>query len=255
MGLEDREYMRPARGPSPLAQLRLWTVTHWLIAINVVVFILSNVVLADAGVVDAEGRPLRYQVVKLWGYFSLDTAIYHGQVWRFITFQFLHANLTHILFNMLGLYMFGRLIEEYLGGTRYLAFYLISGIGGPLAYVLLYYLNLLNYPPQSPLVGASAGLFGVLIASAMVAPNMRVQMLFPPVELTMKQMAWVYLAIAAATVYFAGGSGQANAGGVSAHLGGAAVGFLLIKNPRLLSWADGRGLPRWLGGPKMRIRY
>jgi len=79
--------------------MRLWSVTTWLIAVNVAIFVL-NIVTGN----------LLYHV----GYFSALTAVYGMQVWRFITFQFLHANFEHIFFNMLPLYFFGRLIEGYL---------------------------------------------------------------------------------------------------------------------------------------------
>ena len=219
----------------------------WLIAINVVVFVVGASWVVT--VRTETGRVIPYQPVYVWGWFSLDTAVFHGQVWRFLTFQFLHGGINHILFNMIGLFFFGRLVEQYLGSMRYLAFYLISGIGGPIAYVLFFYLGILNYPAHTPLVGASAGLFGVLIGCAVIAPQARVQLLFPPVEMTMRTMALVYIGIAVAVVFMFGQSGQSNAGGEAAHLGGAAVGYLLIRNPHWLNFAGAIGQRR----PRMRI--
>ena len=98
-------------------------------------------------------------------------------MWRLIGFQFLHADMLHLMFNMIALYFFGPLIEGVLGGKRYLAFYLLCGIAGGLMYLLL---NLAGYvwvdslgfvevpgllfnAAGTPLIGASAGVFGVLV--------------------------------------------------------------------------------------------
>jgi membrane associated rhomboid family serine protease len=89
-----------------------------------------------------------------------------------------------------------------------------------------------------PLVGASAGIFGVLIAAAHVAPNAMIMMMFPPVPMRLRTLAWVFIAIAVYTVFTRG----RNAGGEAAHLGGAIVGFLLMQGERILT--DGRRAPR-----------
>ena len=93
-----------------------------------------------------EDREMNWQPARgpleEWGYFSVEKAIFRGQVWRFITFQFLHASLPHLLFNMFALYMFGMLVEQYLGRRRFLAFYLISGVGGAVMYLILMYLGM-----------------------------------------------------------------------------------------------------------------
>jgi len=165
------------------------------------------------------------------------------EVWRLITFQFLHADLMHIGFNMLGLFMFGGIVEQQLGGRRYLAFYLACGAFGGIAYLLL---NAIGYTlassmdvtlpgllinlPTTPLVGASAGVFGVIVACAYIAPDLRVQLIFPPVPMRLKTMAYAYVALAAINLFF----GSDNAGGEAAHLGGAISGFILIRNSHLL---------------------
>jgi len=194
----------------------MWSVTVWLIVINVVVYVLNG--LSD-------------DLLAQLGYFSASTAIYHLQVWRFITFQFLHASFSHIFFNMLALYFFGPLIEGYLGSRRYLAFYLLCGTAGAGMYLILWALGLLHAGAQTPLIGASAGIFGVLVAAAKIAPDATVMLLFPPIPMKLKVMAWIMIAIAVFTVF---GNGR-NAGGEAAHLGGAALGALLIWRPQLLN--------------------
>jgi membrane associated rhomboid family serine protease len=203
--------------------------TAWLIGINVAVYVLDLV--------------LNHSLVRL-GWFSAYEAMYHWQVWRFITFQFLHGGVQHIFFNMLALYFFGPMIESYLGPRKFLAFYLLCGISGAVMYLLLMYAGLLNVSPVTVLVGASAGILGVLAAAATVAPNTIVMLLFPPIPMRLRTMAWIFIAIAAFTVLEHGW----NAGGEAAHLGGAAMGFLLIRQPRVLQIFDFRLRRRPRGG-------
>lgn len=197
-------------------------------------------------IVDAETRqPVGRDVYTLMpvltaiGHFSTARAFIGIEVWRFITFQFLHGGLMHLVFNMFGLWIFGGMVEQYLGSKRYLAFYLICGIFGALTYLLLNFLGEvvgLRFPGvlindlTTPLVGASAGVFGVIIACAYIAPDAIVQLIFPPIPLKLKVMAYAYVAIAAYNLL----TGGANAGGDAAHIGGAIAGFFFIRNAHLL---------------------
>lgn len=236
MSFSDRPYgQHPPFGYSPsrggggsgFARMKMWSFTTWIIAINVAVFLI------DAILVRGGGKPY----LAMFGYFSADTAIQGGQVWRFLTFQFLHAGLGHILFNMLGIYFFGPLIERHFGSKRFLAFYLLCGVAGPIAYMLLWASGLLVTSASVPLVGASAGVFGILIAAAVIAPDatVYVMMLFP---VKLRHLAILLIFVAAYTVIFFGHQPGQNAGGEAAHLGGAALGYLLIRRPWLLNWAD-----------------
>jgi membrane associated rhomboid family serine protease len=187
----------------------------------------------------------------VWGYFSTSTALltldqYVGfrgfEFWRFITFQFLHADLMHLLFNMIGLYFFGSLVEQYLGSKRYLAFYLICGMAGAGMYLMLNFAGwsvfsltgrdlpvLLVNDPGTPLVGASAGVFGVVMASAFLVPNARV-LLFFVIPMRLSTLAYGLVAVALLSVFF----GSQNAGGQAAHIGGALAGFWFIRHPHSL---------------------
>lgn len=173
------------------------------------------------------------------GHFSTTKGFLRLEVWRLVTFQFLHANFMHIFFNMLGLWIFGGIVEQYLGSRRYLAFYLMCGICGGLLYLLLNLIGQTGIPlPGSlrvgistPLVGASAGVFGVIVACAYIAPNTVVRLLFPPIPLKMRTFAYGYVLIAAANLLIIKGSNQ---GGDAAHVGGALGGFFFIRRPHLL---------------------
>ncbi len=183
-----------------------------------------------------------YRIMKplsAYGHFSTYQGFLRLEVWRLLTFQFLHASPTHILFNMLGLWIFGGMVEQYLGSRRYLAFYLVCGISGGLLYLLFNVLGALGIPLPgalevdltTPLVGASAGVFGVIMACAFISPNTVIQLLFPPIPLKMKTFAYGYLIIAALNLFVLGG---ANQGGDAAHVGGAIAGFFFIRRPHLL---------------------
>jgi membrane associated rhomboid family serine protease len=131
------------------------------------------------------------------------------------------------------------MVEQHLGSRRYLRFYLICGMGGAVTYLGLWAKGILIGDPWQPLVGASAGIFGVLIAAAQVAPDATVMLLFPPIPMRLRTLAWAFIAIAVYTVLTRGH----NAGGEAAHLGGAIGGFLLMQGERMLSDQRRRGFP------------
>jgi membrane associated rhomboid family serine protease len=105
-------------------------------------------------------------------------------------------------------------------------------VAGALFYTLLSHAHIPSLEPAASMVGASAGVFGVLIGGAILAPNVMVMLLFPPIPMQLKYLAWGMVALAAYTVLF---NGQ-NAGGQAAHLGGAGWGYLLIRHPQWLRW-------------------
>lgn len=188
-----------------------------------------------------EVRPMG--VLTRYLHFSTQLGFLRFEWWRFIGFQFLHANLSHLFFNMLGLFFFGPIVEQYLGSKRYLAFYLLCGICGAIMYLIL---NLAGYvaatlfgavqipgllfnDPSMPLVGASAGIFGVLMAGAYLAPRTVVLVMYV-IPMQLRTMAYLLVAIALVTVVFGGD----NAGGQAGHLGGAIAGFYFIRRPHHL---------------------
>lgn len=229
MGIYDRDYYREApRGG--FAVFHMWSVTTWLIVINVAVFFIDQ--MTPRWVLTAPGFfQMPMNTLEAWGFFSESMAILNWQVWRFITFQFLHASPMHLLGNMFALYFFGPIVESYFGSRRFLAFYLLCGIGGAVCYILLYLLGYLVTNPYVPLVGASAGIFGILMAAARVAPDVTVMLLFPPIPMRLKTLAWVMMGIAFYAVLFQG----RNAGGEAAHIGGGLLGLAIMSNQHWLN--------------------
>ena len=247
MGIADRDYLRSPSSPTTtFGSARMWSFNTWLIIVNVAVFVLDNILFRSGFAVNvrilADGELIAQQPMgplTYLGHFSALTAIYHLQIWRFITFQFLHVSGQHLFFNMIGLFFFGPMIENYLGSRRYLAFYLLCGIAGAFSYLILWSAHILIDSPWTQLVGASAGIFGVLIAAAQVAPDATI-LIYGIIPMRLRMMAYILLGIAVYTVFTAG----TNAGGEAAHLGGAVAGFALIKNPRVLNFFEFRPRPR-----------
>jgi membrane associated rhomboid family serine protease len=146
------------------------------------------------------------------------------QPWTIITYFFTHEGLFHILFNMLFLYWFGRLIAEFLGSNKVIALYVLGGIAGGLFYMMIY--NVVPfYHDQidaSLMLGASAGVYAIVVGAATFSPNYTFfLLLLGPVRI--KYIALFYIVLS-----FANTIGS-NAGGELAHLAGAGMGFLYIK--------------------------
>jgi len=208
--------------------MRFWSATRWIIAINIAVFI------ADM---------LSFGTLYRWGSFSVDRAVYHFQIWRFLTSEFLHAGPWHIFFNMTVLYFYGLLLEPALGRRSFVVFYLASGLGGAALYLILWRMQLLHVSPQSQLIGASGCIMGVIAGATTLMPNSTIQLWFPPIAIRLITMLWIFIGIAFCTLWMAG----QNAGGEAAHLGGAAAGFLMIRN---FPW-----IKRVSAGKKNRQRF
>lgn len=200
------------------------SVVTYLLILNCVIFVLDSILSQGT-------RVPTWLSPSLIGYFSVEKAILGGQVWRFVTYQFLHADFFHVLFNMIGLYFFGPMMEQWWGSKRFLAFYLFCGIAGAVPMALLVMIGV--FPAYVGLVGASGALYGILIGAATLYPNQQVQLLIPPIPMKLRTMAFVFLGISLISV-IAG----TNDGGNAAHLAGAALGFFLVKRPGLLNWAD-----------------
>jgi len=231
MGWEERDYYRERPGFG--SRLGKGSVVTWLLIINCVVFVLDAIL--------SGGMRVPAWLSPHWaGNFNVAQGVFGFELWRWLTYQFLHAGFFHILFNMIGLYFFGPLLEQWWGSKRFLAFYLLCGVSGALLMSLFVLIAPGVIVPAGvdaqsiKLVGASGSIFGILAGAATLFPKQRVMLLFPPIPMSMRTMALIFLGIAALSLL----AGTRNAGGQAAHLGGALLGFLLVRQPRWLDWAD-----------------
>jgi len=192
-----------------------------LIIINVLVFLVFLIV----------GTPLSwmgYGWLEQWTLYYLSLPSQPLELltkpWTLITYFFTHEGFFHILFNMLNLYWFGMLLNEYLGSRRLLSLYVLGGLAGGLLFILMY--NLLpGFTQRSgQLIGASASVLAIVVAAATLLPNFTFNLLlFGPVKIKYIAAALVLMSWAFAH------ESSGNAGGNIAHLGGAFIGWLFVK--------------------------
>lgn len=233
---------------SPIFNRRM-SITTALIVANVVVFVVQQLASTPAlFCIPYPSAPDSESLAFVRGAYSWFTCFMEMQPWRLITYQFLHAGPMHLVFNMWALYFFGPAVEEAMGQVRYLAFYLSCGVAGALFSSLLaslglfdvaadpqldYLLSLLgNYTGYghlelwqlTPMVGASAAIYGVLVAVAFLYPHLRISLIFPPVTLTLRSFALIILGLAVLTVLVNGH----NAGGEAGHLGGIILSAIIM---------------------------
>src|SRR5437867_4849876 len=150
MALADRTYMRSG------GVHRGWSLTLLILVVNVVVFLVEY----------ANGRQSHKAFLE-YGALSLD-GVRRGFLWQFLTYQFLHGGLPHLVLNSLALYFFGRPLEEMLSKGTFLKLYLLSGLAGGVVQVLL---ALVSPRFGVPMVGASAGICGLIAAFALLSPD------------------------------------------------------------------------------------
>jgi membrane associated rhomboid family serine protease len=138
--------------------------------------------------------------------------------WQLVTYMFLHADLSHIFFNLFALWIFGQAIENLWGTKRFLMYYFLTGIGAAIIHMLVG--GYFTYT-----IGASGAVFGILLAFGMMFPNQYIILLFPPIPIKAKYFVGIYGAIELFSGLSRADSGVAH----FAHLGGLIVGFILIK--------------------------
>lgn len=145
--------------------------------------------------------------------------------WQLFTYSALHANLSHLALNMFGLFMFGRDIERAMGGARLAVLYFVSVLTGALTQIGV---AALAVGPAAPTIGASAGVFGVLVAYALIYPQRPVVLLFPPIPMP----AWLFACAYALIELTLGVSGRESGVAHFAHLGGM-IGAIAL----MLHWS------------------
>ena len=141
--------------------------------------------------------------------------------WQLVTYAFLHGGLTHLAFNMFGLWMFGAELERVWGPRRMIQFYLVSVLVAAVAQLLV--TGFLG--SNAPTIGASGGLFGLLIGFAMVFPRRKITPLIPPIPMP----APVFVALYGAIELTLGVTGSASGVAHFAHLGGLLGGWLMMR--------------------------
>ncbi|MEO7325831.1 MAG: rhomboid family intramembrane serine protease [Dokdonella sp.] len=142
--------------------------------------------------------------------------------WQVVTYGFLHGGLSHIAFNMLALWMFGGAIERLFGARPFALYYFVCVIGAAVAQLLVMHFFPAGYFPT---LGASGGIFGLLLAYGMMYPHSRIMLLFPPIPMP----AWLFVTGYGAIELFLGVTGTAAGVAHFAHLGGMAIGFVMIQ--------------------------
>jgi membrane associated rhomboid family serine protease len=141
--------------------------------------------------------------------------------WQMASYAFLHGSMMHLFFNMLGLWMFGAELERVWGQKRFLQFYAASVLAAAAMQLIV---NMLLGSPY-PTVGASGGLFGLLLAFGMMFPNRTIMPLFPPIPMKAKTFVAVYGGLELVLGVTGTQSGVAH----FAHLGGMLGGYLMIR--------------------------
>lgn len=205
-------YARPSTisysfGPGPISPA-----VKWIIIANAVMFLVTL------------AAPVLIQ------YFGLipEAVLEHGWIWQLATYMFLHGSPMHLLFNMLGIWMFGVELERMWGTTYFAKYYAATGVGAGITALVI---SLLPFAATAPAyssitIGASGALFGLLLAFAMYYPDrpILVMLLFP-----VPAKVFVMIFGALALLYtFQGGRGVSDA----AHLGGILAGYLYLQSGR-----------------------
>jgi membrane associated rhomboid family serine protease len=237
MGIYDRDYYR-REGYSFLGSFtESGRICRWLIGINIGCFIAQ---LVGNSMFPGREDPVTHYFKLNTGPESIDV------IWRLVTYAFLHdtVRLTHILFNMLFLYWFGRDMEDRYGPREFLAFYLVSAVVGGIAFVLT---PLVGLGESGSVVGASGAVTAVMVLYALHYPRKVIYLfLFLPIPI------WFFVLFNVAQDGFALLSRNAGNVAVSCHLGGAAFAYAYYKLqwnitnllPNVKAWRKRRSQPR-----------
>ena len=198
-------------------------VTRNLIIVNVLIFIATLV--------------NENFMIGTFGLFYPSSHYFHW--WQIVTHMFMHGGFWHIFFNMYTLFIFGVVVERIIGSKKFMVFYFVCGFGAAALHMGVQYLQMQSFLASesqtalqsivalksTPTVGASGAIYGVLMGYAMLFPQSKMTLLFPPVTLSAKWM----VAIFAVIELFTGVVGFTDGVAHFAHLGGMLIGWLMIK--------------------------
>jgi membrane associated rhomboid family serine protease len=217
MGLYERDYTQEQHdsehGFRPYLRMflpQLTPVVRWLLIANIAVFLIGYLAV-----------PIGDFLLRWFSVYpiSIGTSL---QLWRLVTYQFLHGSLGHVFWNMFVLYFFGPMLERFWGSRKYLVFYLVCGAMGGVFYPILAHIGWLDV---GPLMGASGSILGMLAAAAILFPHMIVYV-FGVFPMKMSLLAIILAVMSVLSVLRPEVSG--NAGGEAAHLGGMIAGALYV---------------------------
>ncbi len=217
------------------------TTTKYLLYANTAVFVLQ-LVLETQGIDLADRLGLHFALAENFNALQL------------LTYMFLHADMTHIFFNMFALWMFGRIIEQALGSKHFLIYYLVCGVGAGICQELVqfgeYFINDLHqyksvntgasiitmeqFLASWTTIGASGAVYGILLAFGFLFPNERIMLLIPPIPMKAKYFVIGY-AVLELFLSFSSNTNVAH----FAHLGGMIFGFILLVRWTRLSHGTG----------------
>ncbi len=193
-----------------------WSATIALLVVNVAVFILQYYIL-----------PRFSAAFRFEDYFALSLdGLRSGHYWQLLTYQFMHGGFLHLFLNSWAIFVFGRPVESALGKGRMLGLYLSSGVIGGLLQMFCSWVWPEHFGTW-PIVGASAGAFGLVAAFAVLAPNQRLLMLLffvIPLAMRAKTLLWLSVGLAVAGIIIPYGNI-----GHAAHLGGIITGFIVAR--------------------------
>lgn len=202
---------------NPLRESNAWPVSALMLIMiaNVVVFAIQ--LMTETRVASPAGWVKSDKATEALSLISSE--VRNGQIYRLFTYMFIHGDFFHIFFNMWGLYIFGSLLESRIGAARFFNLYVSSGLCGAGLWMLS------NWDSSIPCLGASGAVFGIIIATAMFFPDLRIMLLFPPIPMKLKTFAIVFAFLEVVFELMKIQSGVAHL----AHLGGFLGGYIYIK--------------------------
>jgi len=186
-----------------------------LLIINVIMFIGGSILMKTFG---SSGEMLALQ--------------YHPEYFRpyqIVTHMFMHANLTHLFFNMFAVFMFGPILETTWGSKRFLIYYFFTAFGALALHTLVSYFINGSFEAMGGVLGASGAVFGLLLGFGVYYPNNVIQLLIPPIPIKAKYFVMIYAALELYLGFSNFNSGIAH----FAHLGGALFGLIMIWGWRM----------------------
>lgn len=179
-------------------------------------------------------------MISTFGLFYPTSRYFH--FWQPLTHMFMHGGIWHIFFNMFSLWMFGSVIEQYIGSRKFLILFIVAGLGGAALHMGVEWIQAQTYMAGiaegsskamlayeslklTPTVGASGAIYGLLITYAMLFPDATLMLLFPPIPMKAKWMVVIFAVVELLTGVSSIASGIAH----FAHLGGMLFGWMLVR--------------------------